>query len=259
MRTYASAVGLVLAVLLMPLTVAAQRGPDVEAKADQHLKAMSSYLAGLKSFTVQVEESFDVVQEDGQKLQFSNERKISVRRPNKVHGESNGDTAHSRFYYDGKTVTVFDPLNKTYATEKVSDTIDKMLDELHERYGIDQPLADFLFADPYKVLMEYVREGSYVGLNRVGKQKCHHLAFQQRLLDWQIWIEAGKQPLPRKLVITFKRQAGEPQYQAILHHWEINPELAEAVFHFEPPVGVHRVDFLHRHGDTGPVKKPPRH
>jgi hypothetical protein len=255
MRKHVPAVGLALAVLLGPVALA-QRGPDVEPKADKYLKAMSSYLAGLKSFTVQVEESFDVVQEDGQKLQFSNERKISVLRPNKVFGQSSGDTAHSRFYYDGKTVTVFDLPHKTYATAKVSDTTDKMLDELHERFGIDQPLADFLFANPYKELMEHVREGNYVGLNRVGKYKCHHLAYEQRLLDWQIWIDSGKQPLPRKLVITFTRQAGQPQYVAVFHHWDANPELAEDLFHFTPPAGIHKVDFLHRHGEGGPAKKP---
>jgi len=96
----------------------------IEPKADQVLKAMSTYLAGLKTYSFQVEEFIDEVQDDGLKIQLSNQRKMSVSRPNKVLGEDVGDTANSLFYYDGKTVTVFDRAQKTYATEKVPATID---------------------------------------------------------------------------------------------------------------------------------------
>ena len=80
----------------------------------------------------------------------------------------------------------------------VPGTIDAMLEDLHERFDTHQTLADFLFSDPYKVFTEHVQSGTYVGLHYVGKTKCHHLAFRQKLLDWQIWIDAGDQPLPRK-------------------------------------------------------------
>ena len=46
---------------------APQAGAKIEPKAAKNLKAMSSYLAGLKTFSFQVEEFFDVVQDDGQK------------------------------------------------------------------------------------------------------------------------------------------------------------------------------------------------
>jgi hypothetical protein len=231
--------------------------PKIEPKANKYLKAMSSYLAGLKTFSFQVEESFDVVQEDGQKLQLGNQRQMSVMRPDKVAGESEGDTKHSRFYYDGKTVTVYDPAYKTYAVVPVPGTIDAMLDDLHDKYGIEAPLSDLLFADPYKVFTEHVHSGQYVGLNHVGKIKCHHLAFQQRILDWQIWIDAGAQPLPRKLVITFKRQYREPQYTAVIHKWDVNPQLSDALFTFQPPAGVRKVDFLKRHAPPEFEKSAP--
>jgi len=229
--------------------------PKIEPKADQYLKAMSSYLAGLKTYSFQVEEFFDEVQDDGQKIQLSNQRHMSVSRPNKVFGANEGDTANSLFYYDGKTVTVFDRGQKTYATEKVPGTIDAMLDDLHDRFDTYQPLADFLFADPYKVFTENVQSGTYVGLHHVGKVKCHHLAFRQKILDWQIWIDAGELPLPRKLLITFKRQVDQPQYTALIHRWDVNPKLSDDLFQFQPPEGVRKVDFLNRHAEPKPLKK----
>jgi hypothetical protein len=258
MRRRISAVGLVVAVVLGGVALvggAEKEAPNIEPKADQYLKAMSSYLAGLKTYSFQVEEFFDEVQDDGQKLQFSNQRHLSVSRPDKVFGEDKGDTANSLFYYDGKTVTIFDRGQKTYATEKVPGTIDAMLDDLHERFDTHQTLADFLFADPYKVFTEHVQSGTYVGLNYVGKVECHHLAFRQRLLDWQIWIDAGDQPLPRKLLITFKRQMNEPQYTALIHRWDVNPKLSDDLFQFQPPEGVRKVDFMNRHAEPQPSKK----
>ncbi|MGD0899890.1 MAG: DUF2092 domain-containing protein, partial [Thermoguttaceae bacterium] len=159
MRRRIVAVGLAVAALLggVALTSGAeQEAPKIEPKADECLKAMSSYLAGLKTYSFQVEEFVDEVQDDGQKLQFSNQRHMSVSRPDKVFGETEGDTANSLFYYDGKTVTVFDRGQKTYAVEKVPGTIDAMLDDLHDRFDTHQTLADFLFADPYKVFTEHV-------------------------------------------------------------------------------------------------------
>jgi hypothetical protein len=236
---------------------APQRVAKIDPKADEHLKAMSNYLGGLNAFTFQAEEFFDDVQDDGQKIQLSNQRRVSVRRPGQVAGESEGDTSNSRFIFDGKTVTVIDQAHKTYASVSVPGTIDAMLDELHEKYGTDRPLADFLFSDPYKVLTEHVRDGVYVGLHHVGKTKCHHLAFRQKILDWQIWIEEGDKPLPRKLVITFKRQVNEPQYVALIHRWDVSPEFTEDTFRFRPPEGYRKVDFLKRHGEDEPSKKSP--
>src|ERR1700722_17192742 len=250
MRMRIATVGLFVASALLSVGFAdspQQEAPKLEPKADQYLKAMSNYLAGLHTYSFQVEEFFDEAQDSGQKLQLSNQRHMSVSRPDKIFGETEGDTANSQFYYEGKTVTFFDRGPKTYAVEKVPGTIDGMLDDLHERFETDQPLADFLFADPYKEFLEDVQSGAYLGLHYVGKVKCHHLAFRQKTLDWQIWIDAGDQPLPRKLVITFKRQVDQPQYTALVHRWDVNPKLNDNLFQFQPPAGVRKVDFLNRH------------
>lgn len=253
-----AAIGIaVMAVLGGAATVGnSQPEAKVDSKAKEHLKAMSNYLANLRTFTFQVEEFIDVVQDEGLKLQLSNQRHMAVSRPNKLFGESTGDTVNSQIYYNGKTVTIYERNKKIYAVEKVPGTIDAMLDDLHDRIETDQPLSDFLFSDPYKMFMEHVRSGAYVGLHYVGKEKCHHLAFRQKTLDWQIWIDAGEKPLPRKLLITFRRQVDQPQYAALIHKWDVNPTLKDDMFEFKAPEGVRKVDFLHRFAEPKAVKKP---
>ena len=253
------AVGLAISIVLGG--VALVRGAEKEAtgidpKADQYLKAMSSYLAGLKTYTFQVEELFDDVLDDGQKIQLGNQRHLTVSRPGKMYSEGEGDTKNSQFYYDGKTATVVDRTQKTYATVAVPNTIDAMLEDLHERFDTHQTLADFLFSDPYKVFTEQAQSGTYLGLHYVGTAKCHHLAFHQKLLDWQIWIAAGEQPLPRKYVITFTAQKNQPQYTALIHRWDVNPTLSDDRFEFHPPKGFQKVDFLNRHSGPQTLTKP---
>ena len=74
------------------------------------------------------------------------------------------------------------------------------------------PLADLLYGDPYAVLTEDVTYSKYLGLHRAAGVLCHHLVFAQPTIEWQIWIDAGEQPLPRQLAITYVREPGEPQY-----------------------------------------------
>jgi len=70
-----------------------------------------------------------------------------------------------------------------------------------DKTGTVIPLADFLYANPYEHLMGSVQRGVYLGIHEAAGVPCHHLSFEQETIDWQLWIDAGKEPLPRKLVI----------------------------------------------------------
>lgn len=58
--------------------------------------------------------------------------------------------------------------------------------------------------------------GFSVGVTQVEGVRCHHFAFVEQDIDWQIWIEDGTQWVPRKLVITYKTLPGAPQSTAVL-------------------------------------------
>ena len=69
-------------------------------------------------------------------------------------------------------------------------------------------------------MIENVQSGYLVGARPVNGTACHHLAFSQEAIDWQIWIEDGPMPLPRRLVLTYKDEPGAPQYRAEFT-WEL--------------------------------------
>lgn len=70
---------------------------------------------------------------------------------------------------------------------------------------------------------------------------CQHLFFQGKDVDWQIWIEDSPESLPRKLVITEKKQLAAPQFTAVLGDWKTGGAALE-VAAFAPDGGIARDD-----------------
>jgi hypothetical protein len=113
------------------------------------------------------------------------------------------------------------------------------------------PLGDFLYADVYARLMSDVQRGVYLGIHEAAGVPCHHLSFEQATIDWQIWIDAGTEPLPRKLLITYKTEDGVPQYAVTIRKWNLQAKLPDALFAFSPPEGAPRVEVVAFGGPPG--------
>ena len=219
--------------------------PDmIEDNADRILREMGEYIREAKEFTFRTEVAYDTLLPNGQKIQYSGQANISVHRPDKLLVRFDGEERKSRIFYDGKTFTILDARMNVYSVTDVPPTIDDAVDQIVEMYGFSPPIADFVYTDPYKVLIENVDTGFTVGQSLVDGVNCHHLAFTQDVIDWQIWIEQGGRPVPRKLVITYKQEPGSPQYTARFSDWNFQPRLAESSFTFHPPDGADKIDFL---------------
>lgn len=216
--------------------------PVIEPRARAILKEMGDYLKTAPAFTFHSEVAYDQVLATGQKLQFGASTDVAVRRPNRLRAERRGDLENRQFWYDGKSVTMLDVNENVYATFAAPPVIDAALDFAMETYRISAPLADLLYTDPYTTLIEKVESGFYAGLHSVGGVRCHHLAFTQKNVDWQIWIEDGKQLVPRKVVITYKNVPGSPQFTAVISKWDFNVRLANRLFVFIAPEGADRVE-----------------
>ncbi len=215
---------------------------SIDPLADEILRRMSRHLAEADQFSFEADDMIDEILDNGQKIQFSSSRRLTVRRPNRVAAEITGDTVSETIRYDGRTLTILDKLANVYGSMDVPDNIDDMLDYVAENFRVTMPLADLIFSDTYSAVIGQVRIGQYVGLHTVQGVKCHHLAFRQDGLDWQIWIEDSDTPWPRKLVITYKSSPGQPQYIAFLNAWDRNPKLDETAFILQVPETASKID-----------------
>jgi len=121
--------------------------------------------------------------------------------------------------------------------------MDKMLDKLITQLDFSPPRSDFLCSDPYKTVRGNVQYGFDLGQNDVNGRSCRTLAFVEKDIDWQIWIENGPQLTPCKLVITYKTQPAQPQFTAVFSDWDFALRIAEPVFTPELPSGTQKVPF----------------
>ncbi len=238
--------------LVLPLASARAQQPAIDPKADEALKRMSETLASAKTFSFQAHSIADQILPDGQKIQLARNQKVTVSRPDKIRASVVGDLDDLEFVYDGKQVTLLNPREKLYASTDAPDSIDKTLDMLATRYGMAIPLADLVFADPYKSLIEHARSAQDLGLGYVFDTRCLHLAFRQEAVDWQIWIDPGTH-LPRKIVITYKEQPGFPQFTAFLSNWNLQAQIPESEFTFTPPAGARKTGFSAPIASTRPA------
>lgn len=230
--------------LIQPsIFVDAAEKPAIDPRANQILKQMGDYLKEADRFTFNSEAYFEQVLENGQKLQYNTIAKVAIQRPNRLRVDSRGDVANESYYYNGKRITHFDHRSNTYASVKVPATIGAAIDFLAEQYGLTPPLADLAYKDPYSILIQNVESGAYIGLSRVRETMCYHLAFQQDEIDWQVWIDAGWMRVPRKIVITYKKTAGVPQYMAFLTEWDFAPRFPGDLFDFSVPPNAEQVEF----------------
>jgi len=214
---------------------------EIDAQADPVLKQMCSTLDQAKAFRLRVNATMDRPVDTGQLAQFHRTSELTFVWPDRLYAETSSDDGHWVAWYRGKTLTILDKDSNAYATEAVPDRIDKMLDYLVDEYDLVMPMADLLVGETYSSLLANVESGTYLGLHTVGDVKCHHLLYRQENLDWQIWIDAGKQPLPRKMVITYTQEPDQPQYVATMDDWDLHPSLSEETFKFTPPTGAKSV------------------
>jgi len=220
--------------------------PVIDTRTDKLLRAMGDYLKSSEQFSFHAEINFDDLISSGQKIQYAFTSDIAVHRPDRVYAERRTELGGKRFWYDGKNMTLMDVTFGVYATEPVPGVIDAAMDHLMNKYGFSPPLVDFVYQDPYRILIENVESGFYVGLHNISGTRCHHLAFVQKEIDWQIWIEDGKQMVPRKFVITYKTLPESPQYSAVLSEWDLDAELPDALFdiNLTSTEGFEKIEFM---------------
>jgi hypothetical protein len=78
-----------------------------------------------------------------------------------------------------------------------------------------------------------VVSAAYVETTTIMDVPCDHVAAQtSRGVEFQAWVAQGSEPLPRRIVITFKNETGEPQFWADLCDWDFAPALSDALFTF---------------------------
>ena len=237
---------LVLAAVSALSAAAPAQTTVVDPAAQQLLKASTDFIASRNQFSVDTRNSLEVVLYSGQKIEFNHTARQSIQRPNKLRAERTGDLVEQLFVYDGQSLTLYNATDKVYATTAAPATVEGMLDFARTSLDIVAPAGDLVYKNAYDILMDGVISGLVVGKAVIEGVRCDHLAFRAALVDWQIWIQEGAQPLPRKMVITTRDVFNAPQFSVTVTKWDLKPQFGAPTFAFAPPAGATKIEFAKR-------------
>jgi len=233
---------LAAAVSLCPAARAQE--PAVDPAAVQILKKTTDYLGGLQQFSVDTLNVLEEVLESGQKIQVSVAASVIVQRPNKLRAERKGELINQSWYYDGKTLTLYNSSENYYASEPAPRSLEETLDVARDSLGVIIPAGDLVYRDAFPLLMQDVTFAAVIGKAFVGGVKCDHVLFSRPGVDFQIWVpEAGK-PLPLKYMVI---DTGAPELVetiTLMSNWNASPKTTDAIFTFTPPPGAKKTEFM---------------
>lgn len=224
-----------------PATAATAQDPAARAK----LLEMANFIARAPGLSLTMRSGYDAVQADGQRIEFGERRRILMQRPDKLRVEvERSDGGRGGVTYDGRWITAFNANENVYArVEKVSN-VDDILVYLVRDLRATVPLARMLRTEFPADVEKRATEVRLVEENTLFDVPTDHLAVRTPEVDLQLWIARGAQPLPRRVVITYRNDPGQPQFRADLYDWQIAPKFDAAAFSFVPPPGAEQISYL---------------
>jgi hypothetical protein len=244
------------------MVFAAFLGADVrpassaDDQAAQRIAAMAKRLAGARQLRVVIDCTYDVVQDSGQKVEFGERRELTLRRPDRARYEvTRRDGARRGLVFDGKQLTAFDLDQNVYASVERPGGVDAALRYFAEDLKMRTPLRELFADDLPQRLKELAADPRVVGSEAIGGILTEHIAFRGDSADVQLWIPRDGDPLPQRIVITYRRAEGQPQFAADFSQWKFDPDVSETRFTFVPPTGSEKIQFHARRG--GAAEKQP--
>ena len=219
--------------------------PVLSDDAAKIMARMTDFISAAPAFSLVSDTGHEVVQKNGHALEFGAQLTLAIQRPSKAIGRFDSrDGESSTTVLDGKSIWVYSAKPNMYDTTRQPGDIDVSLEFLAEQMGVPRQLRDFFSKDLTASLNSAVQSGYYVGESMISGVMCDHLALRGEKEDVQVWIARGAEPVPRRIVITYRDIEGQPQFWVQFTEWDFSPELSATTFTFSPPEGAERVGFF---------------
>jgi hypothetical protein len=185
--------------------------PAIDSQVRTVLNKVCHQLSSAHTVTYHAEITFDSVLASGVKIQYAAAMDTAIQRPDHLAIDYKSDLGAKAIWYEGKTLTIYDPAHRAYATTPAPDSIDAMFRQVADEKNLSIPLEGLDFNDECGRAYRDIQRGKYIGITDVDGVDCVHLGFIQQDADWQLWVDRSKNPLPRKIVITYKMLPSQPQ------------------------------------------------
>ena len=226
-----------------PGGTAGTNGPTPAERALGLLKPVADKLSAAKAFRFKIESMVEVPAPPGELVTYFFNTEVEAERPNKLFARKRGDGPAFDVYCDGKKFSGFDEKLGVYAEMDAPATFDDLIPAVTEKTGMYFPFADVLLSDVYGTVTKGLTHAYWVDKSTVAGVECDHLAFSGPGIEWQIWIGPEKDPLPRRLAVTYVGMERQPRFLVTFSDWNLNSNLSAKHFEFKKPPGAKLIEF----------------
>jgi hypothetical protein len=224
----------------------AAAAPSIDPHAMEIVQRMAERIVAAERLSLSGEVAWDVVQADGQTLEFGATREVVLQRPDRLRVDMKlREGGQRRLLYDGKQIVLEDLEHNVYAIDPHTGPVDDMAAFVANRLGVPVALSEFLSPDLPKLLSENLESASYVGESTIDEVRCDHVALRNDRVGMQLWV-GQEDSLPRRITITYEQEEGRPQFRARLSAWDLSPKVKDSTFAFDPPKDAEKIAFAPR-------------
>lgn len=213
----------------------------IDTVAVSILDKMSAMIGDLTSCSVTIESNYDMVSRELGLVKHSDKQQLFLHGPNKMLLRSEGDKGSRYFLFNGKTLSYYSMDKNQYSQIQTPASLIEMIDTVNKLYGIEFPVADVFYPSFVDDILAESKQLTYLGLTQIDGKECFHIAGTAADKTFQFWISNDAWYLPVKIVIIYTSKELNPQYEAELSDWQVNPNLPDAIFEFTPPVMAKKV------------------
>ncbi|MCM5663725.1 DUF2092 domain-containing protein [Galbibacter mesophilus] len=214
----------------------------VDSAAVKKLDEMGEYMGTLQSCKFTLERSIDEMDLYGLQKHFYTDE-ISMVGPDKMMVKSRGTHHDKDYYYNGSRFVYYSASENNFCVLPAPDNIIKMIDSLHENFGIRFPAADVFYPSVTDDLLAEFPVILYLGEDMIDGKECSQILASNNKMNVQLWIENKEEPLPIKLVIIHK-DGNQDHYEATFTNWQVNTKIADSVFNFLPPEDARLINIM---------------
>lgn len=229
----------------------------LEPKAIDLLKEACNTLAAARSMSFTAVVTYENPSRLGTPLAYTTKSQVVLQRPDKLLVITSGDGPASEFYYDGKAMVAYAPVENLVAVAPAPPTIDATLKAAFDSAAIYFPFTDLIVSDPYKDLADGLILAFTIGQSQVvGGMTTDMVAYANNDVFVQVWIGA-QDKLPRMVRAVYRADPARLRHQLELSNWQLNPTIPADAFASTRAADAKPIAFAHPQQKVPPGDKPP--
>ncbi len=231
-------------IILSITAITAKSNAQYDSIAVAILDSVSDKVSLLETCSFRFDSDFDISNNEFGLITHTESGKVYLKGPDKLCIERKGDRGHRKFYYDGKTFSLYSFDKNQFASAPATMSIIELIDSVSSYYGVEFPGSDIFYPDFVDNILATSNNLVFLGLTLIEDTECYHVAGATDDMTFQFWIKTDSPGLPLKMSIVYINKPEKPRYSIRFSDWKLNEDISDSVFEFTEPEGAKKIKLI---------------